>query len=336
MKPGTVLLLGDANIDAIMPVAEFPVPGRDGLASDLSIEIGGAVVNTAIMLHKLGQPSRLLSGIGSDIWAEYLTRHLQGTRIDTRYLASKPNGATGLTFIIATPDGERTMFSYRGANALLDKHDVDERAFHDAALLHISGYALMRSPQKEAAWHAVSLAKEHGLEISIDTGLEPVIQNPRDLLTLLPSVSLFISGRQEVSQLLNCESPDKAADRLLGMGIRQVAVMMGRDGSLLADHSARLAFPAFPVRQVDSTGAGDSYAAGLLFGYLRGWGLRASAALASALGALAVTVYGAGFSLPYREKITRFLSSMRTEPAAAAFHPSIDEILPHLRDELDP
>ena len=336
MKGGVILLLGDANIDTIMPVPEFPVPGRDGLAESLSVEIGGAVVNTAIMLHKLGQPSRLLSSTGRDIWADHLTRSLDNTLIDTRFIKSKSEAATGLTFIIATPDGERTMFSYRGANTLLEKSDLKEDAFRDARILHISGYALMRSPQKEAVWHAVSLASRHGLNISMDTGLEPIIQNPLELRALLPSIHLFISGRQEVMRLLNCDSPDQAADRLLEMGIRQTAIMMGRDGSLLADQDQRAAFPAFPVRAVDSTGAGDSFAAGLLFSRLRNLNLSASATLASALGALAVTAHGAGFSLPDRRKVATFLASMQADLSASAFHPFIPDVLLVLQEDAHP
>jgi len=335
LRPDAIMLLGDANIDTILPVEQFPVPGRDGLATSISVEVGGSVVNSAIMLHKLGQPSILFSSVGMDIWAEYIIRRLENTRIDSRYLKAKAGAATGLTFIIATPDGERTMFSYRGANTLLEKSDIDECAFHDARILHISGYALMSSPQKDAAWYAVSLAKQYGLEISLDTGLEPVIQNPHDLRALLPSLNLFISGRQGVVRLLDCDSPDQATDKLLEMGIRQVAIMMGRDGSFLANQNQRVAIPAFPVRSVDSTGAGDSYVAGLLYGRLRGLSLPVSATLASALGALAVTVYGAGFSLPDHEKLTSFLISLLSDPSAATSHKNIKDVLDVLDKDFD-
>ena len=336
MDAGTVVLLGDANIDTIMPMPEFPVPGRDGLATELAVEVGGAVVNTAIVLDRLGIQTRLISSTGQDVWAEHLSHRLADTSIDTRAVVQKQSATTGLTFIVATPDGERTMFSYRGANTHLEPGDIDTRLFEDASILHISGYALMCSPQKEAVRRSVEIAKERGIFISLDTGLEPVVQNPGNLRALLTSVSLFISGEQEVMRLMDCVSAQQAADRLLKAGARCVAIMMGRHGSLLADDQERMSFPVFPVQAVDSTGAGDSYAAGLLYSRLRGLSLAASGALASALGALAVTVYGAGFSLPDKKKVTHFLNEMRSSTSASAFQPYIDEVLSSFEGVINP
>jgi len=95
-------------------------------------------------------------------------------------------------------------------------------------------------------------------------------------------------------------------------------------------------FPAFPVKAVDSTGAGDSFTAGLLFGGLNGLSLPVSGTLAGALGALAVMVYGAGFSLPDRDRVARFLDSMQENPAAGAFHKYIPEVLIALREDDNP
>jgi len=316
MSSGEILMLGDINIDTVWPVSEFPTPGRDGLTETVTVEMGGAVVNSAIVLDNLGQRTGLLGCVGKDVWAEQITKKLAQTTINLKYINIKPESTTGLTFIIVTPDGERTMFSHRGANIQLEIQDIDEDAFKDAAMLHISGYALLESPQKKAVWSAVELAKKHKVQISLDTGLEPAIKNPKDLRRLLRELTICISGPQEISELLDSTSPEEAADLLLSSGIRLAAIKLGEKGSFIADEKDQFFCPSFHVNAVDTTGAGDSFTAGLLYGWAHGLSLPASAVLASALGALAASVYSAGFSLPDKQCVLDFLRSIQSESAA--------------------
>jgi ribokinase len=335
MSSGEILMLGDINIDTVWPVSEFPTPGRDGLTETVTVEMGGAVVNSAIVLDNLGQRTGLLGCVGKDVWAEQITKKLAQTTINLKYINIKPESTTGLTFIIVTPDGERTMFSHRGANIQLEIQDIDEDAFKDAALLHISGYALLESPQKKAVWSAVELAKKHNVQISLDTGLEPAIKNPKDLRRLLRELTICISGPQEISELLDSTSPEEAADLLLSSGIRLAAIKLGEKGSFIADEKDQFFCPSFHVDAVDTTGAGDSFTAGLLYGWAHGLSFPASAVLASVLGALAASVYGAGFSLPDKQCVLDFLRSIQSESAAILLD-GIEEVIADLGNESVP
>ena len=136
MKSGEILLLGDINIDTIWPLPEYPTPGRDGLVDDVKVEIGGAVVNSAIALDNLNQKTGLLSCVGSDIWADWIQNELSQTQINLSRLQVTSKAATGLTFIIATSDGERTMFSHRGANIQLEQEKISEEEFKETSILH--------------------------------------------------------------------------------------------------------------------------------------------------------------------------------------------------------
>jgi len=329
MTSGKILMLGDINIDTVWPVSEFPIPGRDGLTETVTVEIGGAVVNSAIILDNLGQQTGLLGCVGKDVWAKQVKQELAQTNIDLKHIHVKPDSTTGLTFIIVTPDGERTMFSHRGANTQLEMQDIDEDALKNAAILHISGYALLEFPQKNALWRAVELAKKHNVQISLDTGLEPAIQNPKDLRRLLRELTICISGPQEISALLDSTTPEEAAELLLSSGIQLAAIKLGEKGSFVGDEKDRFFCPSFHVNAVDTTGAGDSYTAGLLYGWTHGLSLHASAVLASALGALAASVYGAGFSLPDKQGVLDFLRSMKSE-SAAQLSEGIEELIADL------
>ncbi|MCD6355989.1 MAG: carbohydrate kinase family protein [Anaerolineaceae bacterium] len=313
MKNEKVLMLGDINVDTVWPVPQFPAPGQNGLAEDVKAAIGGAVVNSAIALDHLGLKTRLLGCIGNDVWADNIRRGLSQTSIDLSHLQVDAEVTTGLTFIIVTPDGERTMFSYRGANIQLRQHNIDKEIFKGVSLLHISGYALLEEPQRSAVWRAVELAKDHGIPISLDTGLEPAIKNPEDMRRLLRELTICVSGPEEISALLGTKSQKEAADRLLSLGVQVAGIKLGEGGSYIANGETQFLCPSFPVNAIDTTGAGDLYSAGLLYGWVKRLSLSASAVLASALGALAASIYGAGLSLPKKQDVIDFLKSSKSQ-----------------------
>lgn len=329
MQNREVLALGDINIDTVWPLPEFPVPGRDGLTELLKVEIGGAIVNSAIVLDKLGIRTGLLGCVGEDVWAEKIRKGLSQSKINLTHLQIDKDHITGITFIIVTPDGERTMFSCRGANNYLNPDAIDEDVIKKAGILHISGYALLDAPQRDASLQAVAFAKKHNIPISLDTGLEPVLKDPQGLLKVLGETDICITGQQEVTELFSCTSPEEGVKNLLALGIQIAAIKLGGKGCYAASKEEGFFCPAFTVDAVDTTGAGDSFTAGMLYGWSNDLSLRATVVLANALGALASTVYGAGFSFPEKQKILDFLESVGSESEEKLRDP-IDEIISHL------
>ena len=306
-KNQAVVMLGDINVDNIWPVPAIPQPGRDGLVDNVKMECGGAILNSCILLDRLNVQTILLGCVGEDIWADHLRRELAQTRINLSALQTSREANTVLDFSLVTPDGERTMFGYRGANKWLDSAKITPSLFQDAAMLHISGYALLEAPQSEAVLRAVRYASERNIPVSIDTGLEPVMRNKAGFREILPALRICISGVEEVDQLLRAGSPKEAAEKLIAAGVGLAAIKLGRQGSLLMRKGETVRCPAFSVDVVDTTGAGDAFSAGLLYGYLQGLSLGASGMLASALGALAAMADGAGFSLPDKQTLVAFL-----------------------------
>ncbi len=313
MKQGRVLLLGDLNIDSFWPVPEFPIPGRDGLVEEVKFEVGGGVLNTAVILDRLGIRTSVISCMGSDRWRDFILEALAGSGIDLESVQVISTAMTGINFTIVTPDGERTMFTHRGANAKLDPTQLAEDCFRDAALLHISGYALLESPQRDAVRKAVELAKKHDVAISLDTGLEPVMKKTEDFRALAKELTICITGAEEVNHLFEVGSMEDAVQLLQGEGTDLVAIKLGSKGSLVFNPEKQFSCPCFDVDAVDTTGAGDSFSAGIIYGWLHGFGLEETTVLASALGGLATTVYGAGMSLPKRGKIVEFLEEQRMQ-----------------------
>jgi len=315
-----------------MAVPSYPPPGGDGLAERIMIRAGGSAANTAVVLAKLGVATKLIARTGDDVWAEVGLRALAESGVDVASVQRDNQASTGLIFIPVTPDGERTMFSHRGANARTDPAAIGPDALDGVRMLHVSGYAFLESPQREAAWRAIELAEQSGVAISLDTGLQPALSLTDDLLRLLPHLAMCVLGMDEAQALVGSTSPADTVAALIECGARTVGLKLGADGCLLADAAHVYHLPAFEVLTVDTTGAGDAFGAGLIFGRLRGLSLPAAGTLATALGSLATTVWGGGSVLPGRAEVIGLLRDHLDEGGTDERAAWIDEVLSVIRD----
>jgi ribokinase len=297
----TVCLLGDLNVDVLLPVAVYPPAGGETTAGRVQVLAGGSSANTAGVLARLGVGARLICRVGRDRWAEAALEPLEAAGVDTRFVQVDDQHGTGLTFIAVGPAGERTMFAYRGANTQTDPGLIGAELLADAAALHVSGYALLTRPQSQAAARALSLAYAAGVPLSLDPGELPARDCTAEVRAWLPRLSLCVLGREEAQALVGTPEPQAAAERLVGLGVRRVGLKLGAAGALVADAAGAWPIPALPVTAVDTTGCGDAFSAGMLFGLARGLRLPAAGWLATTLGGLAAAVPGAGPALPGRE-----------------------------------
>lgn len=309
MNPkSSVLLFGDINVDNIFLLSEFPDPGRDGFANHVEMHLGGAVCNSAAVMQGLGQPTRLLSAVGDDIWSGFVMEELRKANIDTQHVVKKLGVQTGLIFIAVTPNGERTMFCHRGANTDFKPDDLNQEVLDNVCMLSLSGYVFIDAPQRDAAWKLLEMAAKQNIPICMDTGLDPVIMASDEIREVLPYVSVLITGKREAERLTKAEKPQDQLTAFLDFGCEQVAIKLGHEGAWLGWQGGWLKSPAFPVQVVDTTSAGDAFTAGLIYGYLHSFSPNASLLLANALGGLATTVYGA--SRIDRQDILSFLNKM--------------------------
>jgi len=280
-----VVTLGDINVDIIAHIPRYPPSGGDGLARRASVHGGGSAANTAAVLARLGVDVGLIGRVGEDPLAEWALAELAEAGVDLSAVQRDPELMTGLMFIAVTPDGERTMFGYRGANARTSPALLDEAYIAAARLLHLSGYALLEGPQREAALRALEVAHRAGSMVTLDVGLEAATKLASEMRDLLPQVDLLFPTLAEAERLTGCGDAGEAIGQLLSWGAKAVALKMGARGCLVGTEEGIFAVPAFAVEVRDTTGAGDAFDAGLIFGRLRGLGWRESALLANALGA---------------------------------------------------
>ena len=308
-----VVTLGDINVDIIARVPYYPSLGSDSLAERVDIRAGGSAANTAIVLSKLGLSVGMIARVGVDIFANYALADLREAEVSLSCVQRDEGAMTGLVFAAVTPDGERTFFSCRGANARTEPELADQGHIRQAQVLHVSGYAFVESPQRDAAHQAIEAAHQAGVSVTVDLGVEVMTTVREEIVTMLSMVSMVYPNRAAAEWLTGKRSTEEAVEALLSYGPEVVGLKLRDQGCVIGSAAGLLRVPAFTVDAVDDTGAGDSYNAGLILGRLGGLSLREAGLLANALGALATTVIGAGISLPGREAALSFLEKQRNE-----------------------
>ena len=202
-----VTLFGDINVDVLMSISSYPPPGGDAMATGLTRRPSGSVANTAIVLAKLGVQVRMIGRTGDDRWAEMALAALTEYNVDVSAVRRDATEPTGLIFIPVTRDGERTMFSYRGANPRIPPQEIGPELLRGSRILHVSGYNLLEMPQRASTWRAVDLALEAGVPLSLDVGVEPALHARAEIERLLPNVSILSLGMEEARPLFETDSP---------------------------------------------------------------------------------------------------------------------------------
>jgi sugar/nucleoside kinase (ribokinase family) len=256
---------------------------------------GGAAANTTLGASRLGLRTTFLGKIGGDITAEHYHENFiaaggDGSRFKR---ASLPNGRC---LSMVTPDGQRTMRTHLGAAMTLHPDEVTVDDFHGCRHAHIEGY-LMFNPA--LAEKVMRTARAAGCTISLDLASFEVVNVARDwiLQQLREGVHVVFANEDEAKALFQREQDHETSARELARHGGIAAVKMGKDGAWVAHGSeAHRVFPVRAERVIDTTGAGDAWAAGFLYGYLRGKSLSLAGAIGSMMGA--ETVQHLGASIP--------------------------------------
>jgi ribokinase len=320
----TILVLGDANADLSAAIPRFPAEGDDSPITALGWGSGGGATNVAAALALLGAPVRLLARVGRDPAAEIALRAARTAGADLTAVQVDDALATGLCFAAVSPGGERTFFSYRGANVSFEFGPAQASQLDGARWLHISGYALLEGRQRAATLALIAAAGARDIPISLDVCL-PQLRAWRDqTIALLPRLRILFTNAPELAVLTakseQNEGPANlvsdpgalAIEPLLRQGVGAVAVKLGSRGCLIASINTRHHAPAFVVDALDTNGCGDAFVAGYLFAYLRGAAVEHCAALANAIGALKATRQGAAEALPDRATLRAFLAEQQS------------------------
>ena len=293
-------VFGNATLDVIChPVDE--VPRRTSISFEKSIvSPGGCGSNVAVGLSCLGVTTALVARIGSDEAGEMARRYWERLGIDCHFVRRDPEHQTGVSIGLVDSAFQPRFVHTSGANALLTVDDLDLLGLTAAGgrHLHIAGFYVLPGLLDGRLPFALDQARRLGLVTSLDVVESPRMRDPELLWPCLPHLDYFLCNAHEAQRLTGEVDPSRAVHVLQAHGGKTVIIKLGEegclvDGILASGEQVSRRIPVPQVEVVDTTGAGDAFAAGLIAGLLDGHDLLAACESANAAGAKIVTELGA-------------------------------------------
>lgn len=249
--------------------------------SHLKIETvpGGSSANTLRGLSFLGSKTLFCGRVGNDPHGEKYIQAMEANGVSTKI--NKHPSTTGHAITFITPDSERTFSVHLGAALKISKEDLLEEDIKNSKILHVEGYHL-GSSTKETSLHTINLAKKHQTLVSLDLSDAGVVKNHKQIFQeTLPKIDILFANEDEAKALTDLE-PEHAVQEL-AQHVKIAIVKIGKQGSLICQDGITTYIPPFQANAIDTTGAGDTYAAGFLHGYLNNWPLEKAGKLGSLL-----------------------------------------------------
>jgi ribokinase len=301
-------VIASVNVDYAMTLPRLPGPGETVLGGTLLVGAGGKGANQAVAARKLGAEVRVIGAIGDDAAGAGVRRGFDAIGIDTKGMVTVPAAATGTALILVDGQGRNSIAVASGANLRLT--EAMAAAHADAVREADVLLCQLEVPLRVVRW-ALAEARRHGVTTILNPA--PAQDLPADLLALVDYLTPN-GGEAEAlagTRVTDPESARDAATRLLARGVGTVIVTLGEQGSLACTPEVASHFPAFPVRAVDTTAAGDAFSGALAVGLAAGGTLEQAIPLANAAAALTCTRAGAQDALPDRTAVEAFLRSLK-------------------------
>jgi sugar/nucleoside kinase (ribokinase family) len=295
-KDFDLLVVGEINPDLILRGDIAPEFGQvEKTIADATLTIGSSSVIFACGASRLGLRVAFVGKIGGDVFGRFMREQMAERGIDTGGVVVDPSIPTGLSVILSRGD-DRAILTHPGSIAALRYAEIDRRLLARASHLHMGSYFMLDAlrPDVPALFAAT---REQGLTISLDTNYDPSERWDGGLREALRYVDVFMPNQAELLAIAGVDDLDTALEQM-ARRTPVVGVKLGAQGGAArrGDTIARAA--ALPVAVVDTTGAGDSFDAGFVYGYLKGWDLRRTLRLACACGSLSTRAAGGTAAQP--------------------------------------
>jgi len=250
---------------------------------------GGSAANTISGLARLGIPAGYIGKIGHDAYGVLFDEEMKRHGVSPRLFFGRAQTGRALGFI--TPDSERTFATFLGSAVELEGSDLHAELFRGYDYFHIEGYMVQNHRLFETA---VRLAKEAGLEVSLDLASHNVVrENIGFLQDMVTRYVDIVFANEDESMAFSGEKSPHEALVTISPKCRIAVVKLGKSGSLVRQRDERHEIGCIPAKAVDTTGAGDLYAAGFLYGLIRNYPLAVCGRIGSLLSGKVVEVIGA-------------------------------------------
>ncbi len=255
-------------------------------------ELGGSAMNAIRTLASLGHRTVFAGMVNDDDYGRRIKDRMSKLGIKA-ILGGHSQESTGTCLILITPDGERTMNTNLGASRLYDLSHIPHQEIANSHVFHFCGYQWDTSDQKTALTSSLKTARDNDTVISFDLADPFVVErNRRDFIELIGSEADIVFANKEEARLLYNSTPEDAARKIAATGSIAV-VKLGSEGALVVKGTQELRISPVPTTVVDTTAAGDMFAAGFLHGFLRGKSIDVCGKVAATLASDVISRVGA-------------------------------------------
>jgi sugar/nucleoside kinase (ribokinase family) len=306
-----VACVGILVADAIAKtVDKLPARGKLDLVDQLDLYTGGCAVNSGIAMAKIGLNTAVLGKIGNDGFGKFIYNSLKEEKVNVDGLVLDSNSSTSASVVLVDSGGERSFLHCLGANAEFTDKDVDFGIIEKSKIVFIAGTMLMPSFDGEPCARVLKKAKEMGKYTALDTAWDSKGRWMKVLEPCMKYIDLFMPSYEEAVQLSSKEDAEDIADVFLSMGVKTAVIKLGKDGCYIKDSGGeKYKIPTYTdIKPVDTTGAGDSFAAGFLTGITEGWSLYECGKFANAVGTHCIMAVGASTGIKSMEEIKAFMA----------------------------
>jgi len=295
-----LVTVGHALVDIRIVVDRFPAPDEEAVVLSQTWGAGGSAINTAIDGSRLGLRTAVIAKIGFDSFGRIIVDELLREGVDISGLRVSSTGRTGFTIVAIDRDGKIAMYGFKGVAEELDPSEVDNEIISTARYVHIASLRL------DTSLKVAEIARKAGAKISWDPGRVLAKKGLKELEKMIKSIDIVLANKVEASVItgLDIDKYRESAKILKDLGPELVVVKLGSRGIYVLGDGVDEEVPAVKVdRVVDTTGAGDAFAAGLIAGILRGYSLRKALLYANAVAALKITKLGSHEAPTHKEVV---------------------------------
>ncbi|MCJ7667633.1 MAG: carbohydrate kinase family protein [Anaerolineae bacterium] len=292
-----VCVIGNLNADLVLsPLEDFPIWGSEVITSHMGWRPGG-IGNVLLSLARLGVEVSVIANVGDDAIGQELLSILEEAKVDISHIERSLNVRTGISVCLGREDGERAFVTHLGHLKHLDIDLVlrHRKAWKETQCVLISGYFLLPSLGFAGTKRLIEEAHAESKRVLFDTGWDVKgwpERSVEEVMQLIEEVDIFLPSLNEAQVLTGETSPEGCLEALFARCPNQVIIKLGAAGSIAKTKEGIFHQSAFRVLPLDTTGAGDCFNTGVIFGLLRGWDTPQILRFANALAAIVISRQG--------------------------------------------
>jgi ribokinase len=289
-----VCVVGNLNADLILyPLKDYPAWGTEVVTESMDWRPGG-IANALLSLTSLGVGASALANIGNDAIGDEMVDILKRSGVDVSHIKRSESARTAVCVGLGREDGERSFVTHLGHLELFDIDLVlDQRdTWKEAQFILISGYFLLPSLGFEGTTKMIDEIHAEGKQVILDVGWDTggwPHGSVKEVLQLVKDADVFLPSLNEAQAISGQRSPKSCLERLYEQCPGSVIIKLGEAGCIAKTKEGIFKHPAFPIKALDTTGAGDSFNAGVILGLLRNWKISKTLRFANALAAMVIT-----------------------------------------------